>query len=75
MQADREERSFDEMDIDEKIAHVHRLQQRIEEELSRTPCDDAHVAEAERRLDEYERNPEGTVSWEELKFRLWGSKP
>lgn len=60
----------EDLSVDEKIRRV----QDLWDDIARSPRDveltPAQLEEAERRLREYERNPQPCVSWEELRARL-----
>ena len=64
-------RDFDSLSTAQKILHVQDLWDRIAasaaEEIELTP---AQRADLERRLAEYENDPSGGSSWEDVKARI-----
>lgn len=72
MQRERDEREFDELSTEQKIEYVMALWDRIGAADDEVPVSDEILAELDRRIDEHDRNPELSVTWEELKLRIWG---
>jgi putative addiction module component (TIGR02574 family) len=48
------------------------LWDRIGAAADEVPVSDEILAELDRRIEEDDRNPELSVTWEELKLRIWG---
>jgi putative addiction module component (TIGR02574 family) len=61
---------FDELSVDEQIEYVQALWDHIAANPERVPVPDWHREELDRRLDDLEKNPNDSVSWEDLKARL-----
>lgn len=59
---------IDKLSNDEKIAFVEEIWDSIDEPAKATPVTDSQCAELERRLADYEANPDQIVyNWEEVK--------
>jgi putative addiction module component (TIGR02574 family) len=72
MQRERDEREFDELSTEQKIEYVMYLWDRIGAAADEVPVPDEVLEEIERRIDEHDRHPEDSVTWEELKLKIWG---
>jgi putative addiction module component (TIGR02574 family) len=48
------------------------LWDRIGAAADEVPVPDEVLEEIERRIDEHDRHPEDSVTWEELKLKIWG---
>lgn len=56
--------------IPERIELVQAIWDSIAESPEPLPLDEAQIAELERRLVEYQQNPEAGSTWEEVKERI-----
>lgn len=74
MNGDMNPREFDDLSVPEKILRVQDLWDEIARSSSEIEITPAQQEEVERRLREYEANPGGCVSWEDLKRRLEGER-
>jgi len=72
MQPERDEREFDQLSTEQKIEYVMDLWDRIGAAADEVPVSDEVLEEVERRIDEHDRHPEDSVTWEELKLKIWG---
>jgi putative addiction module component (TIGR02574 family) len=61
---------FDDLSVEEQIEYVQALWDHIAVQPERVPVPDWHREELDRRLDDLEKNPNDSVSWEDLKARL-----
>ena len=60
---------------EEKLTLAHELWEEIERHPEVFfPVREDHVRILQARLEEYERNPENTISWEEVKKRVLGPR-
>jgi len=61
---------FDDLSVEEQIEYVQALWDHIAANPERVPVPDWHREELDRRLDDLEKNPNDSVSWDDLKARL-----
>lgn len=59
-----------ELPVDERLALVEAIWDSIADAPDALPLSDGQRAELDRRLAEYERDPEGGSPWPEVKARL-----
>ena len=62
------------LSAEEKLTLACELWDEIDEHPELFPVREDHVEILRERLEEYERNPQDTISWDELKKRLLGSR-
>ena len=62
--------SYDELSVPERIELIQRLWDELVARPEDIELTDAQRAELDRRLEEYQRNPEAGVAWESLRDSL-----
>ena len=63
------------LSAEEKVALACELWEEIEAHPERFfPVREDHIKILQERLEEYERNPQNTISWEEVKKRILNSR-
>ena len=58
---------IDRLSVEERLALIEELWDSITDDSSALSVTDAQRAELDRRLDDYEANPDDCVSWEEVR--------
>ncbi len=62
------------LSAEEKFTLACELWEEVEEYRNLLPMREEHIKILQERLEEYERNPQDTIPWEEVKKRLLGSR-
>ena len=62
------------LSAEEKLTLACELWEEIEERPELLPVREDHLKILRERLEEYDRNPENTIPWEEVKKRILGSR-
>jgi putative addiction module component (TIGR02574 family) len=61
--------------IDDRVDLVHAIIETIDEEVENTPLTPAQIADLERRLEAYRKNPDDCIPWEQVEAEArarWG---
>lgn len=58
--------------VEDQVQLVQQLWNRLEDQGYEPELTGVQMAELDRRLADYEQNPDAGSSWEEVKSRLWG---
>lgn len=61
---------IEQLSIEERLRLIDLLWETIRSEPHSIPVTPVQQAELERRLDDYQRNPENVISWEQVKKQL-----
>lgn len=62
------------LSTDDKFILAGEIWDDLAAQVSTTPVDDVILAELDRRAEEYRKNPEAVVRWEDAKARILGSR-
>ncbi len=58
--------------VEDQVQLAQQLWNRLEDQGYEPELTGVQMAELDRRLADYEQNPDAGSSWEEVKSRLWG---